>query len=201
MIPGSVDFSRIEPDRVNNRTISICAESLRESPIKAFLRLIYSKYLQKKYSINPMGEGFRWGSHYKFRNPSMISVGRFVFIGPYAWIIYPTVIGDLSMIAPHVQVIGNDHGFSEVGIPILAAKPRLDSKSIVTIIESEVWIGQRSTILHGVNIGRGSIIAACSVVTKDVEPYTIVGGNPAKPIRKRFKTEEEQIAHIKMLYE
>lgn len=55
-----------------------------------------------------------------------------------------------------------------------------------TIIGNDVWIGYRATIMPGVIIGDGAIIAAESVVTKDVAPYTIVGGNPAQVIRKRF---------------
>ena len=58
-----------------------------------------------------------------------------------------------------------------------------------TIIGSDVWIGQNATILPGVHIGDGCIIGASSVVGSDVEPYTIVVGNPAKPIRKRFDDE------------
>lgn len=63
-----------------------------------------------------------------------------------------------------------------------------------TIVGHDVWIGRNATIMSGVHIGNGAIIASHSVVTKDVEPYTIIGGNPAKTIRKRF---EEN--HIEML--
>ncbi|TDY11368.1 CatB-related O-acetyltransferase [Meridianimaribacter flavus] len=55
-----------------------------------------------------------------------------------------------------------------------------------TIIGNDVWIGHDATIMPGVTIGDGAIIATKAVVTKSVEPYTIVGGNPAKPIKKRF---------------
>ena len=55
-----------------------------------------------------------------------------------------------------------------------------------TIIGNDVWIGYGATIMPGVKIGDGAIIATKSIVTKDVEPYSIVGGNPAKEIRKRF---------------
>lgn len=55
-----------------------------------------------------------------------------------------------------------------------------------TIVGNDVWIGQNVTILPGVKIGDGAIIASNSVVTKDVSPYHIVGGNPSKVIRKRF---------------
>jgi len=55
-----------------------------------------------------------------------------------------------------------------------------------TVIGNDVWIGYDATIMPGITIGDGAIIATKSVVTKDVEPYTIVGGNPAKLIKKRF---------------
>ena len=55
-----------------------------------------------------------------------------------------------------------------------------------TVIEDGVWIGTRSMILPGIRLGEGCVIAAGSVVVKDVPPYTIVGGNPAKPIKTRF---------------
>lgn len=69
----------------------------------------------------------------------------------------------------------------------------------VTIVDDDVWIGYGSTIMSGVKIGRGSIIAAGSVVTKDVLPYEIVGGNPAKKIAIRFKESEIEI-HEKKIY-
>jgi acetyltransferase-like isoleucine patch superfamily enzyme len=59
------------------------------------------------------------------------------------------------------------------------------------IIENDVWIGAKSTIMSGVKIGNGAIIAAGSVVTKDVPPYAIVAGNPAKVVKYRFS--EDQI--------
>ncbi len=58
-----------------------------------------------------------------------------------------------------------------------------------TIVGNDVWIGQNVTILPGVHIGDGAIIGANSVVGKNIEPYTIVVGNPARPIRKRFDEE------------
>ncbi len=56
-----------------------------------------------------------------------------------------------------------------------------------TVIGNDVWIGYESLIMPGVHIGDGAIIAARSVVVSDVEPYTVAGGNPAKPIRRRFE--------------
>ena len=67
-----------------------------------------------------------------------------------------------------------------------------------TYIGDDVWIGKHSVIMTGVKIGNGAIVAAGSVVTKDVEPYTIVGGVPAKFIKMRF-TDEEIKLHEAML--
>jgi virginiamycin A acetyltransferase len=67
-----------------------------------------------------------------------------------------------------------------------------------TEIGNDVWLGYRSTIMPGVTIGDGAIVASNSTVVKDVEPYSIVGGNPAKPIRKRFpEATIEQLLRLK----
>lgn len=67
-----------------------------------------------------------------------------------------------------------------------------------TVISDGVWIGMRAMIMPGVKIGEGAVIAAGSVVVKDVPPYTIVGGNPAQIIRRRF--DESQIEHLLNLH-
>ncbi|PRD56662.1 type B chloramphenicol O-acetyltransferase [Sphingobacterium gobiense] len=59
-----------------------------------------------------------------------------------------------------------------------------------TIIGNDVWIGSEAMIMPGVIIGDGAVIGSRSLVTKDVEPYTIIGGNPSKPIKKRFEEDE-----------
>ena len=65
------------------------------------------------------------------------------------------------------------------------------------MVGNDVWIGYEAVILSGVTIGDGAIIGARAVVTKDVPPYTIVAGVPARPIRKRF--DEETIARLEQL--
>ncbi len=62
-----------------------------------------------------------------------------------------------------------------------------------TVIGNDVWIGYNATILAGVKIGDGAIIGTNATVTKDVEPYSIVGGNPAKEIKKRFSEQDIDI--------
>ena len=71
----------------------------------------------------------------------------------------------------------------------MAVKNLSTWKKPLPVIGNDVWIGMNATILNGVKVGDGAVIAAGSVVVKDVEPYSIVGGNPAKPIRRRFSDE------------
>ena len=92
------------------------------------------------------------------------------------------IIGNYVLIAPEVYILHSGHNFDSKEIPIFSQGETRYEK---TIIEDDVWIGARSIILPGKIIGKGSIVAAGSVVTKNVSPYTIVGGNPAKFIKSR----------------
>ncbi len=83
--------------------------------------------------------------------------------------------------------------FEEWGLDIKNVTKAWDNKGDI-VIGNDVWIGYEAVILSGVTIGDGAIIGTRAVVTKDVPPYTIVGGVPAKPIRKRFS--EETIASL-----
>ncbi|WP_267201581.1 CatB-related O-acetyltransferase [Limosilactobacillus kribbianus] len=74
---------------------------------------------------------------------------------------------------------------------------RQDLKRNDTVIGNDVWIGRKATIMPGVTVGDGAIIGAQSVVTKNVAPYTVVGGNPAKLIRPRF--DDETIAKLEQI--
>ena len=114
------------------------------------------------------------------------------------------IIGKFCMIASGVQFImnGGNHltdsistyPFSIFGEDWANA---MEGKSFPykgdTEIGNDVWIGSNATIMPGVKVGDGAIIATNSTVTKNVEPYTIVGGNPAKPIRKRFSEEQIEV--------
>ena len=81
--------------------------------------------------------------------------------------------------------------FEEWETPISEVTAAWDNKGDI-VVGSDVWIGYEAVILSGVHIGDGAIIGTRTVVTKDVEPYTIVGGVPAKPIRRRFDQETIQ---------
>jgi acetyltransferase-like isoleucine patch superfamily enzyme len=88
------------------------------------------------------------------------------------------------MFGPEVMIIGGDINFTKAGYYMRFVKE--GGINLPVTIEDDVWIGARTTILKGVNIGEGSIIGAASLVTKNIIPYTIKVGNPAKPIKTRF---------------
>jgi serine acetyltransferase len=112
-----------------------------------------------------------------------IEIGSVCSINPYT-ILYGhgnLKIGNNVLIAAHTVIIPANHVFTDVNTPINLQG--LTTKGIT--IEDDVWIGAGCKILDGITIGKGAIIAAGAVVNKDVEPYTIVGGVPAKELKKR----------------
>ena len=91
------------------------------------------------------------------------------------------LIGDNVLMGPGVKIFSSNHGMSRTDIP-MNIQP-IKEKDIV--IGDDVWIGANSVVVAGVKIGKGSVIAAGSVVTKDIPEYIIAGGIPAKPLKKR----------------
>jgi len=86
------------------------------------------------------------------------------------------------MIAPHVAILNSAHNHDRIDIPMICQGER---KRINPIIEDDVWIGRNAVIMPGIRIHKGSIVGAGAVVVKDVPPYCIVGGVPARILRMR----------------
>ncbi len=127
--------------------------------------------------------------------PEKVSIGYYSFIGPECWLQSKAKIGNYVMLAGRVAMVGGDHRIDVAGIPAIEAGR--DINKVVTICD-DVWIGYGTVIMHGVTIGEGAVVAAGAVVTKNVEPYSIVGGVPASMIRMRF-CEEDIKKHKAML--
>lgn len=133
---------------------------------------------------------------------STISIGDDVYIGPGARFsaIKGITIGNKVLFGPHVFVSGGNHNTSKIGSYMYDVKEKRPEDDQPIVIEDDVWVGGRAIILKGVTVGRGSIIGAGAIVTKDVPPYCIVAGMPAKVIRLRFdietiKAHEEKIGY------
>ena len=112
-----------------------------------------------------------------------LKTGIDVYIGQDS-IIYPRVsIGDFTLIANNVQILGSDHNYALCGSPIkYSGRPKLP----FTTIGKDVWIGASAIIMSGVNVGDCAIVAAGSVVTKDIPSGEIWGGNPARILKKKI---------------
>jgi virginiamycin A acetyltransferase len=116
------------------------------------------------------------------------------------------IIGKFCAIATHVKFImnGANHkldGISTYPFPIFGNGWETAMDKLIelpsrgdTIVGNDVWLGYDSLIMPGVNIADGAVIAARSVVVKDIPPYTIAGGNPARPIKQRFS--DDAIAQL-----
>lgn len=108
-------------------------------------------------------------------------------------------IKKFSVIAAGVTIITNSHR-STVGIPqFLLGASHINDKSADVVIEEDVWIGANATIMAGVTLGRGCIVAAGAIVTKSVPPYALVVGTPARIIAKKIFL-EDILQHERILY-
>jgi len=99
-------------------------------------------------------------------------------------------IGDDVMMGPDVFIVGNNHRFDDLNIPM---RLQGNQESRPVRVGDDVWIGAKVIILPGLTIGKGAIIGAGAVVTKDVPPYAICVGNPARVIRFRGDTPHNQV--------
>ena len=114
-------------------------------------------------------------------NHERLSVGKFCSIACGAKFLFNSANHALSSLSTYPFPIF----FEEWGLPVDDVSRAWDNKGDI-VVGNDVWIGYEAVILAGVTIGDGAIIGARAVVTGDVPPYTIVGGVPARPIRKRF---------------
>lgn len=121
--------------------------------------------------------------HYPINHDRLI-IGKFCSIACGARFLFNSANHSMTSLSTYPFPIF----FEEWGLSIGNVTNAWDNKGDI-VIGNDVWIGYEAIILAGVTIGDGAIIGTRAVVTKDVPPYTIVGGVPAKPIRKRFSDE------------
>lgn len=111
-----------------------------------------------------------------------LSVGDHSGIGVNAQLQGTVTIGNHVMMGPECYVYTTNHAYDRLDVPICEQG---NSEEKPVVIEDDVWIGSRVTILPGVTVGHGSVIGTGSVVTKDVLPFSVIGGVPAKLLKRR----------------
>uniref|UniRef100_UPI0030DD37B1 acyltransferase n=1 Tax=Calothrix sp. NIES-2098 TaxID=1954171 RepID=UPI0030DD37B1 len=126
------------------------------------------------------GEGCHFYVPFCINDAGNLEIGNQVTVGTYVhmWCHGGIKIGDRVMIGSHTAITSVTHDYEQENM-------RRTGVTKKVVIEDDVWIGTHSVILPGITIGKGAVIGANSVVTKDVEPYSIVFGSPAKHYKFR----------------
>lgn len=141
--------------------------------IRSFLT--QSLFKRQGYDVKIHGNIF-------FGSGVSIEIGNYSNINIGCWLSNDTVIGNDVMLGPYLFIISATHGHSSIN-DTMRSQGMLKSKPV--IIGDDVWIGAKSILLPGVNIGSHSIVGAGSVVTKSFPEFSVIAGNPAKLIRTR----------------
>lgn len=139
----------------------------------------------KNVSFDPrlkvlLGKKVYIGPNAVFQGEGAVSIGAGTYVGAgfSCNAMKQITIGDSCMMGNYVSIIDNNHG-TRRGINMIDQP--LESHSVE--ISSNCWLGEKATVLAGVRIGEGAIVAAGAVVTRDVQPYTVVAGVPARSIK------------------
>ena len=165
--------------------------------LKRIYNYIYIPYYRKRFGKCGKHVHFSpWDSNLWYEN---LYIGNYVDLGYNAYLVASKskiIIGDHVIFGPNVSIRGGDHRIDIVGkfIDEVTDEMKDPDNDQDVIIEGDNWIGMNTTILKGVTIGRGCIVAAGAIVTKSTPPYSIVAGVPAKVIKMRF-SEEDIIRH------
>ncbi|MBR4265592.1 MAG: CatB-related O-acetyltransferase [Bacteroidales bacterium] len=153
------------------------------------------KYCGKGVYLRPMTSDIKGLENLSIGEGSSIPKGSTIYCTKAT-----LTIGKKVIFGPNPTIITGDHRINIIGKYMIdvSDEEKLPENDLPVVIEDDVWVGANVTILKGVTIGRGSVIAAGAVVTKSCKPYSIIGGVPAKLIKMRF-TPEQIIEHEKQL--
>lgn len=172
-------------------------------PCEVLYKLLHFPHkIWKRFVLDPMckgmlkgcGDNVRFGDNVEI-TWNNCAIGEDVYIGKGCLFVCSDAeltIRNHVMFGPNVTIVTGDHRTDIVGkfMSNVTVADKLPENDLPITIEGDNWIGANATILKGVNIGRGAIVASGALVLKDVPPYSIVGGVPAKKIGMRFTDEE-----------
>lgn len=165
--------------------------------IDLFLSIFYKRMMKtcgKSVYIRPLSSDFKGLWNLSIGDSSSIPKHSTIYCTEA-----PLTIGKKVIFGPRPTIITGDHRTDVIGKFIVDSRIKLPQNDSPITIEDDVWAGANVTILKGVTIGRGSIIAAGAVVTKSCPPYSIIGGVPARVLKFRFSI-DQIIEHEKILY-
>lgn len=156
------------------------------------IEIIKLKFFRKKYRLQNLHNST---AIWQFCNLNHVIVGKRTYgtidVTDWADCDNKLYVGSYCSVAPNVHfLLGGEHQLKSIStfpfkVKVFGEEKEACSKGDI-IVKDDVWIGTDAIICSGVTIGQGAVVAAGAVVTKDVEPYSVVGGNPAKLIKYRF---------------
>ncbi|MDY7108279.1 MAG: DapH/DapD/GlmU-related protein [Planctomycetota bacterium] len=151
-------------------------------------------YKRRRYGLRRVHRTFLMNGH------SVVSrdliAHEYSFINEQCYIGPGVELGPYVMLGPRVAVAGADHVMDKAGTPIIfAGRPPYQR----TVLEADSWVGFGAILMAGVRIGRGAVVAAGAVITRDVPPYEIHGGVPGRKIGERFPDPADRARHEQML--
>lgn len=162
--------------------------------VRGLLRRVRRRYWQVRLRLRSVDPTFSVGGRSTI-SPDLVA-GAYTYVGPGCLIDPGVSLGAYTMLGPGVKVVGNDHVFGVPGSPIIfSGRPPFKR----TIIGKDVWVGANAVVISGTRIGDGAVVAAGSVVTRDVPPMSVVAGVPARVVRRRFRDEAEEAKHAEYL--
>ena len=144
---------------------------------------VYRLFLLKLFNPSlKVGKGFFCASGCRVSSGRHVIIGDNFYMGYNCHLGANMIVGKDVLFASEVAIVGGDHKIDNINVPI-----KYSGQDVYKTAEfgDGCWLGHRAIVLHGVKIGKGAVVAAGSVVTKNVEPNSIVAGNPAKLIRYR----------------
>jgi acetyltransferase-like isoleucine patch superfamily enzyme len=174
----------------------------------AAMRRIATRYRLSRSCapVREFGIDLHVGSNSRMWAPERLEIGDHSYLGHDVYIETNCRIGKYVLIANRVGLVGRrDHDFRTLGVPVRfghwigSVRTPSPYRSEAVDIGDDVWIGYGATVLSGVRIGRGAVVAAGSVVKSEVAAYSIVGGNPAAAIGRRFSTAQDIERHEAMI--
>lgn len=163
----------------------------------SILKKLLKRNKKKKVSFKNIGNNVVVASGNSFHQTDKIEIGDDVYIGFEGLFFgYGGIkIGSGTIIAHRVEIMTRNHNYDSEDLQSIPYDKRYILKPV--IIEENVWIGSNVRIVPGVTIGEGAVVAMGAVVTKDVPPFSVVGGNPAKIIK--YRNNERQNGKIKYI--
>lgn len=183
----------------NNRTSILAVPGWAIIQLRRLSRRLRMYLLLPLFKSHGRNVKFDPDGQYTF---STISLGSNVYMGRGALLMAAKSnirVGSKVMFGPHVTIIAGNHNTGVIGKAMVDVTEKRNQDDLDVVIEDDVWIGSRAVILNGAKVGRGAVVGAGAVVTRDVPPYAVVAGSPARVIKFRWDVETIQ-RHESTLY-